>query len=109
MRLNALSSTLFLDKSTASRVVQALIRKGYVRNQRDALDGRAMALSVTTAGRRLHDKIVAELVRQQEELLADLTPEVRHAVVDVIRRLASAADARFRAGVSTTCCGSTHC
>lgn len=108
MRLNALSATLFLDKSTASRVVQTLIRKGYAKQQKDPLDGRAMALQVTAAGRRLHGKIVGELVRQQESLLADLSPDVRRAVVDVIRRLASAADARFRAGVST-CCATTDC
>ena len=108
MRLTALSAILFLDKSTASRVVQTLVRKGYAAHQRDPLDGRAMVLSVTPAGRRLHTKIVAELVRQQEALLTDLTPDVRRAVVDVIRRLANAADARFRAGVST-CCGPGPC
>jgi MarR family 2-MHQ and catechol resistance regulon transcriptional repressor len=108
MRLNALSATLFLDKSTASRVVQTLVRKGYAKHRRDPLDGRAMVLEVTAAGRKLHGLIVGELIKQQESLLEDLTPTVRRAVVDVIRRLASAADARFRAGVST-CCGPAKC
>ena len=108
MRLNGLAALLFLDKSTASRVVQTLIRKGYAKQEPDALDGRAMALEVTAAGRRLHTKIVAELIKQQERLLEDLSPEIRKAVVEVIRRLAAAADARFRAGVST-CCGPEQC
>ena len=106
MRLNALSAILFLDKSTASRVVQSLVRKGYAKHRRDPLDGRAMVLEVTAPGKRLHGKIVAELVSQQDALMADLSPDTRRAVVDVIRRLANAADARFRAGVST-CCGPT--
>jgi len=105
---NLMTPNNFLDKSTASRVVQTLLRKGYAKHRRDELDGRAMVLQVTAAGRRLHGRIVGELVKQQETLLADLTPTVRRAVVDVIRRLASAADARFRAGVST-CCETTQC
>ena len=108
MRLNALAAVLFLDKSTASRVVQTLIRKGYVKSGRDPLDARASTLVVSASGQKLHDKIVAGLVQQQEELLSDLSPELRRGVVDVIRRLANAADARFRAGVST-CCEPTTC
>lgn len=108
MRLSALSAILFLDKSTASRVVQTLVRKKYAKQRRDPLDGRAMVLEVTATGRQLHRKIVAELIKQQETLLADLSPDIRRAVVDVIRRLASAADARFRAGVSA-CFESTVC
>jgi len=38
--------------------------------------------------------------------LRDLNPGVRAGVIQVIRRLAQAADARFRSGVSTgaSCC-----
>jgi hypothetical protein len=40
--------------------------------------------------------------------LQDLDPDVRSGVVQVLRRLARAADARFRAGIiggtSTSCC-----
>src|SRR5918994_4355074 len=44
MRLNALADRLFLDKSTTSRVVGALVKKGYVEQRTDAVDGRAIAL-----------------------------------------------------------------
>jgi len=104
MRLNALAERLFLDKSTTSRVVRALVKKGYVGQRADAADGRAIALHVTPAGRRLHTRITDGLVEQQKQILQDLDPEVRDGVVTVIRRLARAADSRFRAGVSVGAC-----
>src|SRR6185295_6119403 len=51
--LNALAAELFLEKSTASRVVATLERKGYVDRTPDPRDGRALVLTVTAAGRKL--------------------------------------------------------
>jgi MarR family transcriptional regulator, 2-MHQ and catechol-resistance regulon repressor len=108
MRLSALAERLFLDKSTTSRVVQALVRKGYAEQRSDAQDGRATTLSATRQGQRLCWRITDDLVEQQKQLLQDLDPEVRAGVVHVLRRLAQAADARFRVGVASgsgaTCC-----
>ena len=104
MRLAELTERLFLDKSTTSRVVGALVKKGYVRQQPDARDGRAIGLSATRAGRSLCARITDDLVEQQKELLEELEPEVRARVVDVIRRLAHAADLRFRAGDGGNAC-----
>jgi MarR family 2-MHQ and catechol resistance regulon transcriptional repressor len=108
MRLGALAERLFLDKSTASRVVSSLVRKGYVMQRTAADDGRATTLSATAQGQRLCARIIEDLVEQQKQVLKDLDPEVRDGVVQVLRRLANAADARFRAGVSVgsdaACC-----
>jgi MarR family 2-MHQ and catechol resistance regulon transcriptional repressor len=108
MRLSALAERLFLDKSTTSRVVGTLVKKGYVEQRADEADGRASALHATASGRRLCKRITDDLVGQQKQLLQDLDPDVREGVVKVIRGLARAADSRFRSGVSTgpggTCC-----
>jgi DNA-binding MarR family transcriptional regulator len=104
MRLGQLAERLFLDKSTTSRVVQALLKKGYVVQHADPDDGRAMELHATRRGRDLCARITNDLVEQQRTLLADFDPAVRAGVIDVIQRLARAADARFRAGASTTAC-----
>lgn len=100
MRLNELTERLFLDKSTTSRVVRTLVKKRYVAQHADPEDGRATALSATRAGRHLCARITDGLVDQQKDLLADLEPDVRAGAVDVIRRLARAAESRFRSGVS---------
>ena len=104
MRLSALAERLFLDKSTTSRVVATLVKKGYVDQRADDADGRAIALHVTASGRRLYRRITDDLVEQQKQLLQDLDPDVRDGVVNVIRGLARAADSRFRSGVSVGGC-----
>jgi MarR family 2-MHQ and catechol resistance regulon transcriptional repressor len=104
MRLSALADRLFLDKSTTSRVVNTLVRKGYVEQRADATDGRAMLISATRQGQRLCARIISDLVEQQKQLLGDLAPEIRAGVVHVIQRLAHAADARFRSGVTGSGC-----
>lgn len=109
MRLGELSERLFLDKSTTSRVVHTLIRKGYVRQAPDPDDGRAIALRPTPAGRALCARINDDLVAQQRALLADLAPGIRAGVVDVIQRLSRAADARFRSGASAGHCSTENC
>jgi MarR family 2-MHQ and catechol resistance regulon transcriptional repressor len=110
MRLGALAERLFLDKSTTSRVVGSLVKKGYVEQQAEEADRRATALRVTPRGHRLCARITDDLVEQQKQLLQDLEPGVREGVVQVIRGLARAADSRFRAGVSVgaggSCCAS---
>jgi len=100
LRLSGLAERLFLDKSTTSRVVATLVKKKYVEQRPDATDRRATALQATRQGQRLCARINEDLVDQQKQLLQDLDPEVRAGVVEVIRRLAQAADARFRSGVS---------
>jgi MarR family transcriptional regulator, 2-MHQ and catechol-resistance regulon repressor len=106
VRLGALAERMFLDKSTTSRVVATLVRKGYLSQGPDPSDARASAIAVTRSGRQLYAKITRDLVAQQHEVLQDLDPEVRDGVVEVIRRLARAAEKRFMAGTSMgpACC-----
>lgn len=105
--LNELAGELFLDKSTASRVVGALKRKGYVVRAAHPEDGRAIVLTATPAGRRLHARIQAELIAETKRLLGDFEPEVRHAAAPLVRRLARAATARCGGGSSAGCCSSS--
>ena len=100
LRLGALAERLYLDKSTTSRVVQTLVRKGYAANRREPGDGRAVAIAATAAGRRLCERITSDLVERQKLVVQDIDPKVRAAVVDVIRRLARTAEARFGCAVS---------
>jgi DNA-binding MarR family transcriptional regulator len=92
--LNELAAELYLDKSTASRVVATLERKGYVTRAAHPEDGRAIVLTATAAGRRLHDRIRKDLVNEARELLGDFEPEVRRGAARLILRLARAAAAR---------------
>lgn len=104
MRSQTLAAALLLDKSTTTRVIDALVRKGYVERRTDESDARALSLRITPNGRSLYDTINRELIAQQAEMLAGVHPEIRASVTDVIRRLAKAAEARFVSGVSVGGC-----
>ncbi len=96
--LNALAAALYLDKSTASRVVGTLERKGYVLRRPHPEDGRAVLLEATPAGRTLCQTIRQDSVAEEAELIADLDGPARDAVVKVLARLARAAERRASSG-----------
>lgn len=107
MRSKTLSDALKLDKSTTTRVVDALVRKDYVARLPDPDDARAVSLKVTASGRRLYERINGALIAQQADLLRGLAPSVRAAATEVIRRLAKAAEDRFVSGISVGSCETT--
>jgi DNA-binding MarR family transcriptional regulator len=98
--LQELAGEMFLDKSTASRVVDSLVRKGYARRVPDETDGRIVRIEPTRAGSNLCQRIEHGLIEQQRELISDFEPEVRQATSRLIARLTRAAKERFssRAG-----------
>jgi DNA-binding MarR family transcriptional regulator len=101
--VNDLAARLYLDKSTTSRVVDALEKKGYVERRESPEDRRAVRLVATAAGRELHARIQGDILSQERELLAEFSPEVRQSMAQLIGQLARAAAAR----VDTTggaCC-----
>lgn len=103
-RSQALAEVLRLDKSTTTRVVDALVRKSYVERLPDPEDARAVSLRVTAQGRKLYRQINSELIAQQIDLIRDLDPDVRAAATEILKRLARAAQARFVSGVSVGSC-----
>ncbi|HVS00278.1 MAG TPA: MarR family transcriptional regulator [Thermoanaerobaculia bacterium] len=103
MTLNDLAAYLYLDKSTASRVVDALERKGYAARSPHPKDRRALLLEATPKGRELEGRIRESILAEERQLLSDFAPEVRQAMTQLIRRLARAASASAAAG-NESCC-----
>lgn len=93
--LNDLAGELYLDKSTASRVVGSLVRKGYVSRAVDPEDGRAVRLMATRKGLALESKILRDLRQEMKELVSDYSPDTRRSTARLIARLAKAASRRF--------------
>ncbi len=103
LTLNELAAELYLDKSTTSRVVDALQRKGYVERRPHPEDRRALLLEPTAAGHALHRQIEQDILEEERRLLADFDPEVRQAMTRLLARLARAAAARVDASGGTCC------
>ena len=103
LTLNELASRLYLDKSTASRVVDALEKKGYVTRQPNAEDRRALDLAATAEGRDLFTRIDADILAGERTLLAEFPGEVRRSMARLIGQLARAAADRVDASGGTCC------
>lgn len=102
LRMQALAEEMFLDKSTASRVIDTLERKGYVERSVDLEDKRAIQIRATEAGEELYQKIRIDLVAEESAMIANLSPEVRKASVALIKQLTRAAE--IRCGLVKSCC-----
>lgn len=97
LRLQALADEMYLDKSSTSRVVDSLERKGYVLRLADAEDGRAIQIRPTSRGKGLYQRIRAELIAEERALFAMLSPETRQATLHLLTQLTQAA--RIRCGM----------
>ncbi len=101
--VNELSAELYLDKSTASRVVDALERKGYLRRNLHPDDRRAVQLEVTRTGKGLFARIRRDIVEHEKSLIAEFDPKTRRAMTKLINQLARAAAERVDT-TGGTCC-----
>lgn len=87
LSLNALAAELFVDKSTASRIVGALEDRGYVVRLPDTADGRAIRIQPTAAGTALQAQLRDDAVWEVEAMLAGFAPEVRAGMLAFLRQL----------------------
>ncbi len=104
LSMNDLSGRMLLDKSTTSRVVDSLVRKGLVVREPDPDDRRALRLECTKEGLSTHRSITRDIVERESGVLGDFDPQVRRAMIDMISRLAHAAGERVEASGGSCCC-----
>lgn len=97
LRLKALAEEMCLDKSTTSRVVDALLRKGYVQKTLDLHDQRAVQLSLTNEGQALYATIRKSLIAEEASMIADIPDDVVDAALALLNKLTVAARARLGA------------
>lgn len=92
--LNQLATELFVEKSTASRLVSGLEEKGYVRRVTDPNDRRALRLEVTPAGINLHERINAHALQDTTEIIQLFSSEIRRGMIGRMRQIAGASATR---------------
>ncbi len=105
LRLQVLAEEMFLDKSTASRVIDALERKGYVSRVEDDEDRRAVKIRVTEAGRELYEKIRGDLIAEERAVIGNLSVEARQGALSVLRQITRATE--VRCGLTNGSCSGT--
>jgi DNA-binding MarR family transcriptional regulator len=85
--VNDLAARLYCDKSTASRLAQALVDKGYVLRQRDKEDARVVRLVPTATGAALCAAVETTEAHEYAALLADFEPVVRAEIIRLVSKL----------------------
>jgi MarR family transcriptional regulator, temperature-dependent positive regulator of motility len=66
-----------IPKNSVSRAVQRLLSDGLIESHNDEADGRRAILTITKAGRKVHDEVLALLVERQKQMLAPLDANER--------------------------------
>lgn len=90
MSQQELGQLLGLEKSTVSRLVAGLERRGWVGRERAPLNRRFYQLQLTPEGRTVADRIGQDLRAHHEQLLGALTPGEREALTIGLAGLARA-------------------
>lgn len=89
----ALADALRLQKSTVSRLVDQLERRGLVTRSTNPADRRSVLLGLTPTGTARAGQLEAARRDLFERLLAGLTPDERRTVIDGLTTLEEAAHA----------------
>ena len=90
MTMNDFAAALFLEKSSASRLVDGLVKKGYVTRRQDQNDGRFVRIELTKPGRLLAERLENDLVSERSALLEDFSERERRTIVRAVAKLADA-------------------
>jgi DNA-binding MarR family transcriptional regulator len=103
LTVNELAAYLYVDKSTASRIANSLVDKGYLAREAHPEDARAVRLVATGRGRALCGTIQADEERDYAALLEDFEPSTRAEIHRLVVRLGRC----FASGVEAaggSCC-----
>jgi DNA-binding MarR family transcriptional regulator len=101
--LNRLAAELFVDKSTASRIIAVLEYRGWVARTLDPRDRRALRLRLTDEGFALQEQLRSDAVWEMQAVLAGTDPVVRHTVLGFLRDLARTS-ALHAGSTEASCC-----
>ena len=83
----ALAQAINADKSRIISVLDELQERGLIHRQPDDTDRRVHLLSLTPAGYRLRRAVEARICRQEEDVLAMLSPADREAFLRSLKAL----------------------
>jgi DNA-binding MarR family transcriptional regulator len=90
-RMVDLAAALDVAPSTAGRMCDRLVRKGFIRRHRARADRRAVLVSVTAAGRQVVDQATARRRALIEDILRRLPAPRQQAVAEALAAFADAA------------------
>jgi DNA-binding MarR family transcriptional regulator len=89
--LTRLAQALRVDKSTTSRVVSGMTRRGLVEWSRAKHDRRAKEIVASGEGKRRYERLRHAIMGDNARLLASYSPSERQTAITILRQLADRA------------------
>jgi DNA-binding MarR family transcriptional regulator len=96
MRIGSLAATMGAAQNTISEVVARLTRSGLVRKTPDPVDGRAVLVELTPAGRQALESRRRAMRDYHRSVLKALSPKERHKFVEAFEVLVTMVEAARR-------------
>jgi len=90
LTIREIGNAISFTKSGATRIIDRLENKGYVKRERSPLDGRVCCVPVTEKGAQVISKIMEEKTRDLREMLKDLEPNTLDHIKEVLEVLLKA-------------------
>ena len=87
-----LGAALQLDKSSVSRLVDGLVRRGWLERAANPDDGRSRCLSLTQAGEQAYGRLAEARARKFDAVLAHIPSSEYAAVLHALESLIRACD-----------------
>ncbi|GMR13703.1 MAG: hypothetical protein BMS9Abin29_1916 [Gemmatimonadota bacterium] len=103
LSVNELAARLYLEKSTASRLVNSLVDLGFVFKEPNPEDRRILRIRPSPRGEAIHQAIMDDLLSESVRMLEHLDGKARKALTGVVRELASSYAAGVEAGGGSCC------
>ena len=94
LRMSDLAQRLGVSVATASRTVDGLARRGFVRRDSDPADARAVRVRATAQGRREHRVRREHFVQALESLMDELSEDERRQLAESLETLNRLLDGR---------------
>ena len=82
-----ITAAVGIDKSSVSRALRNLEKRGCVKIARDSTHRRRQLLSLTSDGQKLHDQIIDHMLHRETLLLNGFDAEQREQLVIMLKRL----------------------
>lgn len=106
MTMNELSDWMSLATSTMTRIVDNLVRDGYIERTQDDQDRRIVYVSLTDAGAQLYEGIIRIYHEYHRRIVENIPPEEMRKVVEALQLLRDAIEQTPM--VADKVCGKDH-
>ena len=103
MTMGELAGALYLEISTMTRVVDQLVLRQLVSREADPNDRRICRIRISRQGQALASKARSDLVQEHKNVLRNIDPKSREAVITAMKLLLTAFNDRQRSLAGSAC------